>query len=108
VGPVASQWRGVADALPGVQLVSINGPAEVTTAPGVSIIRSAVMPIKRNSMRGVVLSGASGNDAQWVAEAARVVLPGLRVVGQGEPPSVDGLDVVASAGGWWVAARRAR
>jgi hypothetical protein len=57
-------------------------------------------------MRGVVLSGAFGSDASWVREAARVLLPGLRVVGEGPEPGAGLVDVIASAGGWWVATRR--
>ena len=49
-------------------------------------------------MRGVVLSGAFGRDATWVREAARVLLPGLRVVGEGPEPDPGLLDVIASAG----------
>jgi hypothetical protein len=57
-------------------------------------------------MRGVVLSGEYGNDAAWIREAARVLLAGLRVVGEGADPAPDLVDVIASAGGWWVATRR--
>jgi hypothetical protein len=104
-GTAAGQWDEVARALPGVAVVAVNPPATVAPTTGVSVIRGAMMPLKRASMRGAVLGGAPGADAAWVAEAARVVLPGLRVVGQGPPPSHPALDVVAEAGGWWVGVR---
>ena len=107
-GTAAGQWEEVARALPGVALVAVNPPAATGAAAGLSVIRGAMMPLKRASMRGAVLGGTAGGEAQWVAEAARVVLPGLRVVGQGPTPSHPGLDVVAEAGGWWVGVRSSR
>jgi len=59
-------------------------------------------------MRAVVLGAPFGADPAWVAEAARVVLPGLRVVGQGAAPTVAALDLLADAEGWWVAQRARR
>jgi hypothetical protein len=59
-------------------------------------------------MRAVVLGAPYGGDPEWVAEAARVVLPGLRVVGHGEAPAVAALDLLAGADGWWVAQRARR
>jgi hypothetical protein len=53
-------------------------------------------------MRGVVLGRGYAEDPFWIAEAARVVLPGLRVVGEGSDPSEDTIDLMASAGGVWV------
>jgi hypothetical protein len=41
-----------------------------------------------------------------VREAARATLPGLRVVGQGPEPELPELELLASAEGHWVAARR--
>jgi hypothetical protein len=57
-------------------------------------------------MRGVVLGGSIGADLRWVREAARVTLPGLRIVGQGPEPDGNELELLASAEGTWVAARR--
>jgi hypothetical protein len=58
-------------------------------------------------MRAVVLGAPFGADAAWVDDAARVVLPGLRVVGQGPAPEAASLELLAEADGWWVAQRRA-
>ena len=51
--------------------------------PGISVLRGGRLPLKSSSMRGVVLGSPFGGDPAWVGEAARVVLPGLRVVGRG-------------------------
>ena len=106
VGPIAGRWREIEEVLNGVSMVSVNGPASLADARGLSVLRSARLPLKSASMRGVVLSGTFGGDAAWVREAARVLLPGLRVVGEGAGPDPGLVDVIASAGGWWVATRR--
>ncbi len=106
VGPVAGQWREVQAALGGVSMVGVNGPAALPDAPGLSILRGARLPLKSASMRGVVLSGTFGSDAAWVEEAVRVVLPGLRIVAEGPEPDPALVEVMASAGGWWVGTRR--
>lgn len=106
VGPIAGRWREVEAVLNGVSTVAVNGPASLADARGLSVLRSARLPLKTASMRGVVLSGAFGSDATWVREASRVLLPGLRVVGEGPDPADATLDVIASAGGWWVATGR--
>jgi uncharacterized protein YbaR (Trm112 family) len=102
VGPVASLWGGFQEANPGVALVAVNPPDDVADAPGISVIRSARIPLKTRSMRGVALGRPYADDPGWVAEAARVVLPGLRIVGEGSDPPDDIIELMASAGGVWV------
>lgn len=106
VGPIAAHWREVERVLNGVSMVAVNGPASLADERGLSILRSARLPLKTASMRGVVLSGAFGRDAAWVREATRVLLPGLRVVAEGVEPDPALVDLMASAGGWWVGTRR--
>jgi uncharacterized protein YbaR (Trm112 family) len=106
VGRPAAAWRGVADRNPGVGLVAVNPPADVADQPGISVLRSEVLPLKSRSMRGVVLGEPFGGDPRWVEEAARVVLPGLRVAGEGLVPQPDTLDLLAAAGGAWVGTPR--
>ena len=53
-------------------------------------------------MRGAVLGRGYGGDPHWVREAARVILPGLRVVGEGPDPPEEAIELLASAGGTWV------
>jgi uncharacterized protein YbaR (Trm112 family) len=105
-GRPAEAWREVAALTPGVGLVALNPPRSVADEDGVSVLRSARLPLKSNSMRGVVLGPGYGEDAEWVREAARVVLPGLRVVGEGREPPPELIDLMASAGGVWVGTRR--
>jgi hypothetical protein len=103
VGPVASLWKEVAELQPGVALVGIN-PAEGVNdeAPWFSVIRGYRIPIKSRALRGVVLGKPYADDLAWVREAARVVLPGLRIVGEGADPPADVIDLMASGGGAWV------
>jgi uncharacterized protein YbaR (Trm112 family) len=102
VGSVASRWKGIAELNPGVTLVAVNPGADVTDAPGLSVLRGGRIPLKSRAMRAVVLGRPYGEDAYWVGEAARVVLPGLRIVGEGVDPPAEAIDLMASAGGVWV------
>jgi uncharacterized protein YbaR (Trm112 family) len=102
VGSVADLWKDIAALNPGVALVAVNPGSEVTDAPAISVLRSGRIPLKSRSMRGVVLGRPYADDLHWVAEGARVVLPGLRIVGEGADPPTDVIDLMASTGGVWV------
>jgi uncharacterized protein YbaR (Trm112 family) len=102
VGPPASRWREIAELMPGVALVAVNPAADVSDGDGVSVIRSGRIPVRSRSLRGVVLGKPYADDPYWVSEAARVVLPGLRLVGEGADPAGESIDVMASTGGTWV------
>ena len=102
VGPVASLWSDVAELNPGVALVAVNPPAGISDAAELSVLRGASLPIKSGSMRGVVLGRPFADDPHWIREAARVVLPGLRVVGEGNDPAPELVELLASADGVWV------
>jgi len=102
VGPVALLWSEVARLNPGVALVAVNPPGEVSDTAELSVLRGARLPLKSGSMRGVVLGRPFADDPDWVAEAARVVLPGLRIVGEGKDPPAELVELLASAGGAWV------
>lgn len=107
VAAAAASWRELAALNPGIAFVALNPPDVVRDEPPVlSVIRAGRIPLKTRSMRGVVLGDPAGGDAGWAREAARVVLPGLRVTGSGTPPDLPELELLGSAGGWWVAARR--
>jgi hypothetical protein len=106
VGDSARFAPGLPVLLPGVHFVAVNPPEEVVESATVSLLRSPSLPLKTGSMRGVVL-GRDYGDHRWRADAARSVLPGLRVVGQGTPPGLsEELDLLAEAEGWWVGKRR--
>jgi uncharacterized protein YbaR (Trm112 family) len=106
VGSVGALWKAVGELSPGVSLVAVNPGPEVEDGPGVSVLRGASLPIKSGSMRGVVLGPGYADDPHWVREAARVVLPGLRIVGEGSDPSPDLIDLLASTSGVWVGTSR--
>ena len=106
VGAPGALWSEVAELNPGVALVTVNPPSQVIDGPGVSVIRSGGLPIKSASMRGVVLGRPFGDNPQWVKEAARVVLPGLRIIGEGKHPPDDLVELLASAEGVWVGTTR--
>lgn len=103
VGDVPGLGGELVSALHGIHVAAVNPPAESAELPMMSVLRSPIIPIKTRSLRGVVLGSNLGTDPSWVSEAMRVVLPGLRVVGRGTAPQHEGLNVLASAGGWWVA-----
>jgi uncharacterized protein YbaR (Trm112 family) len=102
VGPVGALWSEIAELNPGVALVAVNPPQGVADNAGLSVLRGGRLPIKSGAMRGVVLSRPYGGDPNWIREGTRVVLPGLRVVGEGEDPPADLVELLASAGGVWV------
>jgi uncharacterized protein YbaR (Trm112 family) len=106
VGDVASMWEEIAELNPGVALVVVNPPIGITTALQVSLLRAGRLPLKSGSMRGVVLGKNYGSNSDWASEAARAVLPGLRVVGEGVNPSAAVIDLMASADGVWVGTKR--
>ena len=106
VGNVASLWREIAELNPGVALVALNPPVSFAIAPQISVLRSGRLPLKSGSMRGVVLGRTYGSNPDWISEAARAVLPGLRVVGEGADPSPTTIDLMASADGVWVGTKK--
>ena len=106
VGNPAGEWREVARLNQGVGLVAVNPPPNVMDEPGISVIRASTLPLKSRSMRGVVLGSPFGADPRWVSDAARVVLPGLRVAGEGAVPDGATLELMAAAGGAWVGTPR--
>jgi uncharacterized protein YbaR (Trm112 family) len=106
VGRPAAAWRQVGELNPGVGLVAVNPGPEVVDAPGISVLRSGSLPLKSRSMRGVVLGSPYGSDPRWVKDGARVVLPGLRMAGEGRVPESAEIDLMATAGGVWVGTPR--
>lgn len=105
-GGPGEDWRALAERNRGVGIVLVNPPGSVRDEPGVSVLRGGRLPLKSRTMRGAILGAGYGDDPGWIAEAARVVLPGLRVVGQGADPGSGQIDLMASAGGVWVGSPR--
>ena len=69
-------------------------------------VRAGRLPIKTGRDAWSRAGTGFADDSHWVGEAARVVLPGLRVVGEGGDPPAEMIDLMASAGGVWVGVKR--
>jgi hypothetical protein len=106
VGEPGERWRELAAELPGVALVAVNPGPALEDEPGISVLRGERLPLRSRSMRGAVLGAPYGGEERWIREAARVVLPGLRVVGEGPDPPPELIELSASAGGAWVGTPR--
>jgi hypothetical protein len=103
-GSAAGRAGGLAPLLPGVQLVAVNPPSALEHEEAASVLRAPRLPLKSGSMRGVVLGGDLAGSPDWVADAVRAVLPGLRVVVEAPAPSMplEGVEILASAPACWV------
>jgi uncharacterized protein YbaR (Trm112 family) len=106
VGSAARFAPGMRALLPGVQWVAVNPPPDVREQEGVSSLEAPLIPVLSRSLRGVVLGQGYGENSYWEHEAARAVLPGLRVVGVGIASLPAELELLGDAGGWWVGKKR--
>ena len=106
VGAAAADWRGFMAAAEGVQVVAVNPPPGTPAGRGLSVVQGGNLPVRARQLRGVVLGPGFADDAVWLADAVRTLLPGLRLVGEGATPSAPELEVLASADGVWVARTR--
>jgi uncharacterized protein YbaR (Trm112 family) len=102
IGEAARDAGGLADLLPGVHFALVNPPDGTDASAATSVLRAARVPFRSRSLRGVVLGPPESGAAQWQAEAIRAVLPGLRAVGEGPVPLLDGFELLGIASGWWV------
>ena len=105
IGSAAPTSDELAAAIPGVRLVTVNPPRGVRDEYELSVLRGASIPLRSSSMRGVLLGPGFGSDPRWVAEALRITLSGLRIVGEGDPPDSADIELLAAAGGCWVGAK---
>ncbi len=87
--------------MPGIALALVNPPAENLDTLEASVLRADRLPLKQSSMRGVVLGPEFAAQADWIADAIRATLPGLRIVALGaEPPET--VEVLGRTAGCWV------
>ncbi len=102
VGRFAGELAGL---LPNVHFALVNPPPGTRGDLAASILEAGRLPLKSSSMRGMVVGADVASDRGWVENAVRAVLPGLRVVVEGDP--LEGLEVelLASAPGAWVGKR---
>lgn len=103
VGSAVSLVAGLAERMAGIHFVGVNPPADVEPAPVLSrLVHPSRLPLKPSMARGVVV-GAEHCTAPWLAEGARVLLKGLRLVALDESiPNVTGLTEMAVGKGMWV------
>ncbi|MEO8450200.1 MAG: hypothetical protein ABI647_10445 [Gemmatimonadota bacterium] len=106
IGSATTAAPGLAALLPGVRFVLVNPARNTPDSEAGSVVRAGVLPVKRASMRGVVVGSDAAADPRWVGSALGAALGGLRVVAEGEPPGRDDCEVLAAAPGVWVGKRR--
>jgi uncharacterized protein YbaR (Trm112 family) len=105
VGQAARFGPAIVALLPGVHVVAVNPPPGVAPLPMLSVLESPrALPVKSATLRAVAL-GADHAAAPWPAEAARALLPGLRLVIEDERAAPDGVSELARAAGLFVGAR---
>lgn len=93
----------------GVHFVGINPPGQIEASPWLSpLAHGTSLPLRSAMARGVVLGSEYGG-SPWPAEAARVLLGGLRLVvlrSEIVPPA--GVTPLAAGKGLWVGEKRRR
>jgi len=104
IGGAAVLAEPLCDLLPRVHVVAVNPPLRLTDGERLSVVRGDRLPLKSASMRGVVVA-ADHALAEWIERAARVVLPGNRIVVEGPRLSTDRLELLGEAAGVWVGRR---
>jgi len=107
VGAAARHAVGLAGLMGGIHFIGINAPGDVEELPVLSLlVCEGVIPLRQTIARGVVV-GSDRLGPDWLAEARRVVLPGRRVVIEGEDVPVPvGLTRLAAGEGLFVGERR--
>jgi len=105
VGSAGTLAPALEPLLDGVHLVLVDAPDDVPRSPGVSALRGGEqLPLQSAMARGVVI-GAERARAPWLAEGARLLLRGLRLVVLAERVEAPGVDRLASGDGMWVGER---
>jgi len=107
VGAAARHAVGLAGLMGGIHFIGINAPGDVEELPALSLlVCQGVIPLRQTIARGVVV-GSDRLGSDWLAEARRVVLPGRRVVIEGEDVALPaGLTRLAAGEGLFVGERR--
>lgn len=105
VGEAAREGAALAALLPGVHLALVNPPPGIAPSLAASVLHAPRFPLKQRSLRGAVLGAPWAFAPGWGEAVVEAVLPGLRAVGEGEPPAVPGFELMGTAGGWWVGRR---
>jgi uncharacterized protein YbaR (Trm112 family) len=99
VGSAGHLAEGLADTLDGVHVIVVNPPAGLGAAPTHSVLRGGrALPLQTSMARGVVVGEEHAREP-WLAEGARLLLRGLRLVALREGIACDGLERLASGSG---------
>ncbi|HEU5218662.1 MAG TPA: Trm112 family protein [Gemmatimonadales bacterium] len=101
-GGVTSLAEELAARIPGVRLVLVNPPEDAGDSERASVLRAPRLPLKTGSMRGIAIGADLALDPAWIADAARAVLPGLRLVAEGGDPAESDIEVLGRVGDIWV------
>jgi hypothetical protein len=102
VGGVTSLAEELAQLLPNVGLALINPPDGLSASYAAGVLRAGRLPLKSGSMRGVVVGADLSGNGEWVPDAVRAVLSGLRIVAEGAEPPADLVEVLAASPECWV------
>ena len=80
----------------------VNPPPGTADSLVASVLRAGRLPLKRGSMRGVVIGRGAAETSGWVTDAIGALLPGLRMVVEGGAPPAEGVEPLATVEGCWV------
>ena len=107
VGSAARHAVGLAGLMGGIHFIGINAPPDLEELPALSLlVCRGMIPLRQTVARGVVV-GSDRLESDWLSEARRIVLPGRRVVVEGEDVPVPvGLTRLAVGEGLFVGERR--
>jgi len=102
VGSAGMLADGLARIMNSMHFVCVNPPKGMEPGKTRSLLEGvAGIPLRSSICRGVILGGEFV-ESLWMAEAARVVLKGQRVIVMRETaPQTPGLEVMASGRGMW-------
>ncbi|HUL03984.1 MAG TPA: hypothetical protein VLV16_12220 [Gemmatimonadales bacterium] len=103
LGDATRHAAGLAKLMGGIHFIGVNAPAGVQSSPDLSLlVAPRGIPLRASVARGVVV-GASMARAPWLEEAVRVLLPGRRLVIEGESAGRPaGVKQLAEGEGVWV------
>lgn len=107
-GAAARLAQELSEQVPGVHVVCVNAPEGAAPSAAASyLFADDTVPVKSSWMRGVVL-GADCAERAWLAEGARLLLDGLRLVVEREDIEVPGVVELARGAGVTVCEKRSR